>query len=294
MATLTTSLLLYIPLSLLLLILTLHLLAHFHILQPYTSFTARTLTAYLTLTICALYGTLASLTLRLVSNPRRSQYLTARSFHHLMNLTTGLRFAPIQNAHLLNSVRPAVLVGNHQSALDVLFLAAIWPQYCSVTAKKSLKYTPFLGWFMTLSTTIFIDRANRSSAISAFDSAAEEMVAHSQSVFIFPEGTRSNAPGPTMGPFKKGAFHLAIRAQVPILPVVAANYYGVLSLKEKVFRPGRIPVKVLEPVETKGLGPEDVEELMGKVRARMLEALVEVSTSEEGRKVAGRETVKGK
>ncbi len=63
-----------------------------------------------------------------------------------------------------------------------------------------------------------------------------------QSVFIFPEGTRSYAEGPEMGAFKKGAFHLAVKAGVDIVPVVAGNYWGVLSVKEKRFRAGRIPV----------------------------------------------------
>ena len=143
---------------------------------------------------------------------------------------------------------------------------------------------PFLGWFMALSGTVFIDRGNRTSAIAAFDHAAEEMRRERQSVFIFPEGTRSNAPGPTMGGFKKGAFHLAVRAQVPILPVVAANYWGVFSIKEGRFRAGRIPVRVLEPIETKGLGSDDVDALTERVREVMLQALVEVTESPLGRK----------
>ena len=143
---------------------------------------------------------------------------------------------------------------------------------------------PFLGWFMALSGTVFIDRGNRSSAIAAFDKAAEEVRRERQSVFIFPEGTRSNAPGPTMAGFKKGAFHLAIRAQVPVLPVVAANYWGVFSISERRFRAGRIPVRVLEPIETTGLGPEDVDALTERVREVMLKALVEVTESPLGRK----------
>ena len=137
---------------------------------------------------------------------------------------------------------------------------------------------------MALSGTVFIDRANRSSAIAAFDKAAEEMKRERQSVFIFPEGTRSNAPGPTMGKFKKGAFHLALRAGVPILPIVSANYYGVLSIKEKRFRGGRIPVKVLEPIETKGRSSEDVEALMDEVRDVMLRELIDLTESPLGQK----------
>ncbi|KAK4912678.1 hypothetical protein LTR28_013862 [Elasticomyces elasticus] len=75
-------------------------------------------------------------------------------------------------------------------------------------------------------------------------------------------------------PFKKGAFHLAVQAQVPIVPIVVANYSEVLDTRRRVFRSGRIPVKVLKPVETKGLGKEDVDALVERVRSAMLEELV--------------------
>ena len=90
---------------------------------------------------------------------------------------------------------------------------------------------------------MFIDRSNRESAVAAFAGAAEEMRRERQSVFIFPEGTRSHARGPEMGGFKKGAFHLAVQAGVPVVPVVVANYWGVLGVPEKRFRSGVIPVR---------------------------------------------------
>lgn len=80
-----------------------------------------------------------------------------------------------------------------------------------------------------------------------------------------------------MLPFKKGAFHLAIQAGVPIVPVVVANYSHVLSLKRKRFVEGKVRVRVLEAVETKGLESKDVEDLMERVRGRMLGELVRLS-----------------
>lgn len=96
---------------------------------------------------------------------------------------------------------------------------------------------------MALSGTVFIDRGNRADALKAFEGAAEEMRREKQNVFIFPEGTRSYANGPELGPFKKGAFHLAVQAGVEIVPVVAANYAGVLNVGKRRFRAGRIPVQ---------------------------------------------------
>jgi lysophosphatidate acyltransferase len=95
---------------------------------------------------------------------------------------------------------------------------------------------------VTLSKTVFIDRANRATARAAFDGAAKTMRTERQSVFIFPEGTRSYAEQPEMLPFKKGAFHLAIQAQVPIVPVVVANYSHVFNLKKKLFKPGVVDI----------------------------------------------------
>lgn len=159
-----------------------------------------------------------------------------------MRLSTGVEFDIVEGAEYLNN-RPSVIVGNHQSELDVLMLGAIFPPYCSVTAKSSLKLIPFLGWYMALSGTVFIDRGNRKDALKAFEGAAEEIRRERQNVFIFPEGTRSYAKAPTLGAFKKGAFHLAVKAQVDIVPVVAGCYWGVLSAQERRFRAGRIPVR---------------------------------------------------
>ena len=205
------------------------------------SFYARILISYLALVICAMYGVFVSIILRPFGYHRIAQHLTARAFKFTMDLATGVTFTIVSGEEHL-SKRPCVIIGNHQSELDVLLLGTIFPPYTSVSAKSSLKRTPFLGWFMALSGTIFIDRGNRADAMKAFKGAAEEMKREKQNVFIFPEGTRSYATGPELGAFKKGAFHLAVQAKVDIVPVVAANYSGVLNVREKRFRAGIIPV----------------------------------------------------
>ena len=208
--------------------------------SPIMGFYGRLLASYLCLLICSTYGVLASIVLRLLGYPGLSQWAVGRAFKHTMSLTTGIRFPIINAEHL--TTRPAVFIGNHQTELDVLMLGSIFPPYCSVTAKSSLARVPVLGWFMTLSGTVFIDRADRGKAMTAFESAAKHMKEGRQSVFIFPEGTRSYAKGPEMLPFKKGAFHLAVKAGVPIVPVVTANYAGVLDTSRRIFTAGNVPV----------------------------------------------------
>lgn len=78
---------------------------------------------------------------------------------------------------------------------------------------------------MSFSNAVFIDRLNRSSALSTFSKAADFMKSKRMSIFIFAEGTRTNKPEPTLLPFKKGAFHLAVQGGFKIVPIVMENYY---------------------------------------------------------------------
>ena len=210
---------------------------------PLAGFGARCLAGYASLIVCALYGVFASLILRLVGYQGLSQWTTARAFKFCMKYAAGVKFVIEDPDNYLNDTRPAVIIGNHQTELDVLMLACVFPKWCSVTAKKSLKNWPFLGWFMALSGTVFIDRANSSSARNAMSGAAKEIKGAKQSVYMFPEGTRSYSKEPMLLPFKKGAFHLALQAGVPILPVVVANYADVLFVQGYKFRSGTILCK---------------------------------------------------
>ena len=210
---------------------------------PRAGFVARVLSSYVSLIGCALYGVFASLVLTLVGKQQISQWATGRAFDFTMRWTTGVVFDVDDPHGYLSSTRPAIFIGNHQTELDVLMLGAMFPKYCSVTAKSSLRMWPFLGWFMSLSGTVFIDRKNAKSAREAMSGAAQEILAKRQSVYMFPEGTRSYAKEPMLLPFKKGCFHLAVQAGVPIVPIVVANYSHVLYIRGMRFTSGRIPIK---------------------------------------------------
>lgn len=263
---------------------------------PALTFYARSLASFIAMIISASYGTIASALLSAVGYGGMGQWTTGRCFKWVMLLFTGVWF-DVQDPHnYLGQTRPAVFVGNHQTELDVLMLGHIFPKWCSVTAKKSLSKVPFLGWFMLLSKTVFIERKSREQALQAFDNAAEQMRSQRQSVFIFPEGTRSYYEKPDLLGFKKGAFHLAVQAQVPIVPIVVANYSQVLNVKRKVFVPGSIPVRVLKPISTKGKTKEDVDDLLKEVRDVMLKELVEVTevARREGVALNQREAANGR
>jgi lysophosphatidate acyltransferase len=105
--------------------------------------------------------------------------------------------------------------------IDILYLGAVFPRACSIMAKKELKYTPFLGQYITLGNNVFVDRTSRTDALRTFANVAETMKRKGISLFVFAEGTRSASEKPTLLPFKKGAFHLAVQGQVPVVPVVS-------------------------------------------------------------------------
>lgn len=132
----------FIPASILGLIMVLSLLG-----QVFRTcrFYARILTCYVLLATCASYGVVASVALRLVGRVSIAQWTTARAMKNLGCPILGIEFE-VEGEPTLDT-RPVVFISNHQSELDILFLGRAFPKHCSVTAKRSLKYIPFLGWF---------------------------------------------------------------------------------------------------------------------------------------------------
>lgn len=208
-------------------------------------FIARSMSAYLALIICAAYGTIASAILKPFDlHYKYGQWTTARAFKYVGKIMIGVEFnIEGDGKEVLENTRPAVIVGNHQTELDILMLGTLFPIGCSVTAKKSLARTPVLGWFMLLSGTVFIDRADRAQAMKAFEGAAKVMKERQQVVFMFPEGTRSYSTEPMLLPFKKGAFHMAVQGQVPVIPTVTENYSYLLNVKNKRFNSGKARIR---------------------------------------------------
>ncbi|KAH3668582.1 hypothetical protein OGAPHI_002336 [Ogataea philodendri] len=234
----------------------------------------------------ATYGVLCSLFFSAIGKRDLAQWSTARFYYNLFSSVMRINIE-IENQERLNGL-PAILISNHQSELDILVLGRIFPKRCVVTAKKQLKLIPFLGWFMALSGTFFLDRANHEKAIRVLNNALDNLKETNGGLFMFPEGTRSYSSKPTLLPFKKGAFHLAVQAQIPIIPVVVSNTSNLYSLKLKNFNTGTIKIKVLEPISTEGLTKEDVPKLVEATQASMESELLSIGMSVvKGEKVVG-------
>ncbi|SGZ55157.1 CIC11C00000001419 [Sungouiella intermedia] len=221
---------------------------------------------------CALYGVFASILLRLIGKPEYAQYTVARVFYFMFSKLLGVTIT-IKNEHYLRQ-NPAVVVSNHQSALDILILGKVFMPGYTVTAKKVLKYFPFLGWFMIASSTFFLDRAKSEKARKVLDRALLGLKLNLRLIFMFPEGTRSATKKLEMLPFKKGAFHLAKQAGIHVIPVAVSNYSHIFHSGDKVFNRGNILIEVLPPMETTDLKlSEDVTAFAQEVRDKMLHSI---------------------
>ncbi|CCE61763.1 hypothetical protein TPHA_0B00910 [Tetrapisispora phaffii CBS 4417] len=225
------------------------------------------------LMISALYGAIVSVICTLVNKQEYSQYLCARFFYFVMKNFFGIDVKVINEQYISNL--PYIVVSNHQSTLDILMLGRMFPPGCTVTAKKSLKWIPFLGWFMSLSGTYFLERTNREKSVATLNRGLQAVKDEKKALWIFPEGTRSYTTDLEILPFKKGAFHLAQQGKIPILPVVVSNTSTLMNPKNGVFNRGCITVKVLEPISTENLKPEDVGTFSEKIREKMLKELKE-------------------
>lgn len=170
-----------------------------------------------------------------------------------------------------------IIVANHQSSLDVFTLLQATPRRTTFLAKKELLFAPLFGFAAWLFGIVFVNRSNAKSARNVMDKTVKLMRDEKINLWIFPEGTRSQTG--TLLPFKKGAFHLAVQAQLPIVPIVIHDYSSIFNKKNKAFEHGIFRVKVLDPISTDGLTADDVAELTDHVRQVMLKVFHENDSS---------------
>ncbi|AJU90585.1 unnamed protein product [Saccharomyces cerevisiae] len=237
----------------------------------------RSVLVVLALAGCGFYGVIASILCTLIGKQHLAQWITARCFYHVMKLMLGLDVKVVGEENLAK--KPYIMIANHQSTLDIFMLGRIFPPGCTVTAKKSLKYVPFLGWFMALSGTYFLDRSKRQEAIDTLNKGLENVKKNKRALWVFPEGTRSYTSELTMLPFKKGAFHLAQQGKIPIVPVVVSNTSTLVSPKYGVFNRGCMIVRILKPISTENLTKDKIGEFAEKVRDQMVDTLKEIGYS---------------
>ena len=172
----------------------------------------------------------------------------------------------------LDPKRPYVFMPNHASMVDIWAMFLAVPIQFRFIAKKQLGAIPLFGWAMRAGRFIFIDRQNPASARRSIDEAARRIGA-GQSVVIFPEGTRTRDG--KLGPFKKGGFHLAVDSGADIVPVAIRGAREIMPRGAALMRAGKVTLELAAPISTAGLGPQDREPLMNRVRGEIAKMLGE-------------------
>jgi putative phosphoserine phosphatase/1-acylglycerol-3-phosphate O-acyltransferase len=198
-----------------------------------------------------------------------------------INLASGLSLTlggvdvqVLGGAEYLTEARPCVFIFNHRSNLDAFVLMNLLQKDITAVAKRELADIPGFGQFFRMADVAFIDRSNSSQAREAIQPAIDKITSDRISLVMAPEGTRWRTPG--LGTFKKGAFHIAAQAGVPVVPIVMAGNGELLPPGTPVVRSGTVKVEVLPPVDVSSWEPGAMDACVAEVRRSMLHALVEL------------------
>jgi putative phosphoserine phosphatase/1-acylglycerol-3-phosphate O-acyltransferase len=189
----------------------------------------------------------------------------------------GIRLRVI-GEHNLWRARPSIFVANHQSSLDAVVAGALLRRDFTGVAKAEARYDPRILIGGLLLDPAFINRADSEQARQELDRLVQR-IRSGTSLIIFPEGTR--APTPELGRFKKGAFHLAIQAGVPMVPIVLRNTGELMWRRSKFLNPGTVDVCVLDPIPTDDWSAGDLDRITADVRRRFADTLEKWPNSED-------------
>jgi 1-acyl-sn-glycerol-3-phosphate acyltransferase len=157
----------------------------------------------------------------------------------------------------------AVYAANHTSYMDTPVIFSTLPFQFRILAKKELWTMPFIGWHLNRSGQIPVDTVSPNATVSSLG-AAVRALRNGMPLFVFPEGSRT--PDGAMQPFLAGAAFLAIRAQVPLVPIALSGVYDLLPMHTRHFYPVDITLSVGEPISTAGLTIRQTDELNARLR----------------------------
>jgi 1-acyl-sn-glycerol-3-phosphate acyltransferase len=209
-----------------------------------------------------LCGSLALL-VSFVDKPGRVQHRIAKVWARLCVWISRSKLT-IRGAENLQKCPVAVYASNHTSYMDTPVIFSALPFQFRILAKKELWTILFIGWYLDRSGQIPIDTRNPHASLTSLGKGVKAL-REGMPLFVFPEGGRT-ANG-ELKPFLSGAAFLAIRAQVPLVPIALSGVYDLLPIHTHHFYPGPLTLSVGEPIETTGMNIRQIEELTERLRA---------------------------
>jgi 1-acyl-sn-glycerol-3-phosphate acyltransferase len=212
------------------------------------------------------FGTLAFLA-SLVAKTGRTQHRIARIWARVCVRVSGARLT-IRGGEYLGQYPVAVYAANHTSYMDTPVIFAALPFQFRILAKKELWSMPFIGWYLNRSGQIPVDSGT--ATLSSLGAGVKALRA-GMPLFVFPEGSRT--PDGDLQTFLSGAAFLAIRAQVPLVPVALTGGYDLLPMHTRHFYPGELVLSVGKPIQTHGMTLRQADELTRRLRSMICEML---------------------
>jgi 1-acyl-sn-glycerol-3-phosphate acyltransferase len=211
----------------------------------------------------------AALLISLVEKSGRAQHRIAQIWAGLGVWIAGSRVT-VRGAEHLAAHPVAVYAANHTSYMDIPVVYASLPFQFRILAKKELWRWAFIGWYLNRSGQLPIDTGDAHAPLSSLGAAVRTLRA-GMPLFVFPEGGRTL--NGELQPFLSGAAYLAIRAQVPLVPVALEGVYDLLPIHTHHFFPGALTLSVGEPIQTRGMTVRQTDELTARLRAAIAEML---------------------
>lgn len=192
-----------------------------------------------------------------------SQLKVARIWAHMLLLCGGARVKTAGLEKIEKGVS-YVIVSNHVSYMDTPVLLGHLPVNFRFMAKQELFKVPFIGPHLTKAGHISVPLDDWRAAIKVLAGVGAILLEKRQSVLIFPEGGRS--PDGELQEFKDGAAYLAIKGKVRILPVCIIGIHEVLPMHSGHMRPGKVTLRIGDPIDVTGLKTSDRTELTERLR----------------------------
>ena len=208
------------------------------------------------------FGTLA-LIVSLFDKTGRSEHRIARVWARACLVASGSTVT-LRGTENLRKLPLAVYASNHTSFMDIPVVFSSLPFQFRILAKKELWQWPFIGWYLNRSGQIPIDTENPHATLSSLG-AGVKALRSGMPLFVFPEGRRTGTG--ELNNFLSGAAFLAIRAQVPIVPIALTGGFDLLPMHSHHFYPVPLTLCAGEPIETKGMTLRQADELTNAVRA---------------------------
>jgi 1-acyl-sn-glycerol-3-phosphate acyltransferase len=178
-------------------------------------------------------------------------------------LKTTLSPTRVAGLERLDRSRTYVFACNHVSALDIPLLYVYLPFQFRIIAKRELFRYPFLGWHLRRSGQLPIELENTRSSVRSLKRAVESLRS-GMPLVVFPEGGRSRTG--QIQPFLKGAFYIAIKAGVDVVPMALAGTYEVLPMNTFHIKPGPMELVIGDPIPTSGYSLHDIDALAARVQ----------------------------